>query len=162
MYGPLLLAYCNARFPATKKEPAKHHFYVAHPSLEANVTTTGTTSSVSLAWGAVTGATSYKVYRGTAAGLESVFYTTTTNSFTDTGAASTVGTVPTVNTTATATPGFTITFSDVTSDAGTRYQTATHNMTRCFCSVAHKNPRAPAGEPVPTLAGRDGPPVEMP
>ena len=120
------------------------------------------TSSVSLAWGAVTGATSYKVYRGTAAGLESVFYTTTTNSFTDTGAASTVGTVPTVNTTATATPGFTITFSDVTSDAGTRYQTATHNMTRCFCSVAHKNPRAPAGEPVPTLAGRDGPPVEMP
>ena len=32
MYGPLLLAYCNARFPATKKEPAKHHFYVAHPS----------------------------------------------------------------------------------------------------------------------------------
>ena len=112
-------------------------------SLEANVTTTGTTSSVSLAWGAVTGATSYKVYRGTAAGLESVFYTTTTNSHTDTGATSAAGTVPTVNTTAIVTAGFDITFNDVTSDAGTRYQTATHNMTRCFCSAAHeKSPRA--------------------
>ena len=139
-------------------------------SPEANVTTTGATSSVALAWAAVTGATSYKVYRGTAAGLESVFYTTATNSFTDTGAAATAGTVPTVNTTAVVTAGFTITFSDVTSDAGTRYQiwysagilnvwkdgtleysnvvnaavdTATPNMTRCLPLAAHKkSPRA--------------------
>ena len=132
----------------------------------------------------MTGATSYKVYRGTAAGLESVFYTTATNSFTDTGAAATAGTVPTVNTTAVVTAGFNITFSDVTSDAGTRYQiwysagvlsvwkdgtleysnvvnaavdTATPNMTRCLPLAAHKkSPRARGGEPVPTLARGPG------
>jgi hypothetical protein len=146
-------------------------------SPEASVTTTGTTSSVALAWAAVTGATSYKVYRGTAAGLESVFYTTSTNSFTDTGAAATAGTVPTVNTTAVITAGFTITFNDVTSDAGTRYQvwynagilsvwkdgtiehsnvanaTATHNMTRCLPPATHKNPRTPAGRASPDPPG---------
>ncbi len=129
----------------------------------------------------MTGATSYKVYRGTAAGSESVFYTTTTNSFTDTGAASTAGTVPTVNTTAIVTPGFTITFSDVTSDAGTRYQiwysagvlsvwkdgtlvdsnvanaavdTATPNMTRSLPLAAYKKS--------PRLRGRASPDPRWP
>lgn len=92
-------------------------------SPEASVTTTGTTSSVGLAWVAVTGATSYKVYRGTTAGGESTFYTTVTNSFTDTGAAGTAGTVPTANTTAGATPGFTVSFNgDVSSTSSTDYQ----------------------------------------
>ncbi|HEV2709144.1 MAG TPA: hypothetical protein VGU67_02925 [Edaphobacter sp.] len=68
-------------------------------SAEASTTTTGSTGSVALAWAAVSGATSYRVYRGTAAGAESVFYTTGTNSYTDTNAASTAGTVPTTNTT---------------------------------------------------------------
>lgn len=68
-------------------------------SNEVSVTTTGTTSSVALSWAAVAGATSYKIYRGTAAGAESVFYTSTTNSYSDTNAASAAGTVPTVNTT---------------------------------------------------------------
>ena len=81
--------------------------------------------------------------------------------------------MPTVNTTAVVTAGFTITFSDVTSDAGTRYQiwysagvlsvwkdgtleysnvvnaavdTATPNMTRCLPLATHKKSRAPAGE----------------
>jgi hypothetical protein len=71
-------------------------------SAEASVTTTGTTSSVALAWTAVASAASYKVYRGTAAAGENVFYTTATNSYTDTGAVSTAGTVPTSNTTGTA------------------------------------------------------------
>jgi len=91
-------------------------------SPEASVTTTGTTSSVGLAWATIAGATGYKVYRGTSAGGESVVYSTATNSYTDTGAASTAGTVPASNTTAGATPGFNITFNDVTADAGIRYQ----------------------------------------
>jgi hypothetical protein len=80
-----------------------------------------------------------------------------------------------------ATPGFTITFSDVTSDAGTRYQiwykagvlsvwkdgtleysnvvnapvdTLPPIMTRCLCSAAHKTLRARAGaSPDPCRAG---------
>lgn len=69
-------------------------------SPEATATTTGSTGSVALAWAAVSGATGYKIYRGTAAGAESVFFTSATNSFTDVGAAGTAGTVPTTNTSA--------------------------------------------------------------
>jgi hypothetical protein len=51
-------------------------------------------------WAAVTGATGYKIYRGTAAGAENVFYTVgAVTSFNDTGAASTNGTPPATNTT---------------------------------------------------------------
>lgn len=67
---------------------------------EATATTTGSTGSVALAWTAVTGATSYKIYRGTLAGAESVFFTSVTNSFTDVGGAGSAGTVPTTNTSA--------------------------------------------------------------
>jgi predicted secreted protein len=67
-------------------------------SPEATATTTGSTGSVALAWVAVSGATGYKIYRGTAAGAESVSFTSVTNSFTDVGAAGTAGTVPTTNT----------------------------------------------------------------
>jgi hypothetical protein len=68
-------------------------------SPEANATTTGATGSVQLTWTAITGATSYNVYRGTTAGGESVVFNTATASFTDTGAEGAAGTVPTVNTT---------------------------------------------------------------
>ena len=61
-------------------------------SAEATITTTGATSTVTVNWTAVAGATSYKIYRGTVAGGQNVFYTSTTNSFTDTGAAGTAGT----------------------------------------------------------------------
>lgn len=67
------------------------------PSSEVSVITTGTTSSVSLTWGAVTGATSYRIYRGTATNAQNVYYTSTTASYVDINAASTAGTVPTVN-----------------------------------------------------------------
>jgi hypothetical protein len=72
---------------------------------EVSATTTGTTGSVTLNWTAVPSATGYAVYRGTSAGGESVFYITGTNSFTDTGAAASSGTVTNVVTTTVATPG---------------------------------------------------------
>jgi len=72
---------------------------------ESSAVTTGSTGSVALTWTAVPSATGYVVYRGTSAGNESVFYLTSTNSFTDTGAANTAGSISNVVTTAVATPG---------------------------------------------------------
>lgn len=70
-------------------------------SNEVTAVLTGSTSSQPLTWVAITGATGYKVYRGTSAGAESVLVTSlgTVTSYTDTGAAGTAGTVPTANTT---------------------------------------------------------------
>lgn len=67
-------------------------------SPEATATTTGATSSVGLAWAAITGAIGYNVYRGTVTNTENVQYFTATNSFTDTGAATVADTVPATNT----------------------------------------------------------------
>lgn len=68
-------------------------------SNELSQITTGATSTVTVNWGSVAGATGYKIYRGTAAGAESVFYTVgAVVTFLDTGAASTAGTVPVTNT----------------------------------------------------------------
>ncbi|HKX73019.1 MAG TPA: hypothetical protein VJM32_03335 [Candidatus Saccharimonadales bacterium] len=61
---------------------------------EVNAVVTGPSGSVNLSWTAVAGAGSYRIYRGTSPGGENVYYTATTNSFTDTGGASTAGTVP--------------------------------------------------------------------
>lgn len=70
------------------------------PSNELSVTTTGTTSSNTLSWSAVSGATSYKVYRGTATNAENVFYTPgNVTSYVDTNAASTAGSPATTNNT---------------------------------------------------------------
>jgi len=53
---------------------------------ELSAGVTGPTGSVALAWTAVTGAVSYKVYRGTGAGSENVFYRPgNVTSFTDVG-----------------------------------------------------------------------------
>jgi hypothetical protein len=68
-------------------------------SAEASATTSGSTSSVALTWGAVTGATSYRIYRGTTAGGESVYYTSASANYTDTNAASNAGSPPATNTT---------------------------------------------------------------
>ncbi len=57
-------------------------------------TTTGSTSSVSLTWTADAGASSYRVYRGTAAGNGNRILFCRNQSFIDTGASSTGGTVP--------------------------------------------------------------------
>lgn len=69
------------------------------PSNEQSQITTGTTSSNTINWTAVTGATSYRIYRGTSTGAQNVYYTSAagTTSFLDTGAAATSGTVATVN-----------------------------------------------------------------
>ena len=68
-------------------------------SAEASATLSGT-GSINVQWGAVAGATSYRVYRGTTSGGENTYYTVTapTTSFNDTGAAGTGGTPPGSNT----------------------------------------------------------------
>jgi hypothetical protein len=74
-------------------------------SPEVSATTTGTTSSIALSWPAVTNATGYVIYRGTTAGGESAFFLSSTNSFTDSGAAGASGKVTNVATNSLATPG---------------------------------------------------------
>lgn len=64
----------------------------------ANITTTGATSSVALTWTAVPNAISYNVYGRTAA-AELKLANVTTNSYTDTGAATPSGALPASNTT---------------------------------------------------------------
>lgn len=65
-------------------------------SNEGSVVTTGATSSNTINWAAVTGATGYRVYRGTAAGLENTYFAVgAVTTFLDVGAAGTAGTPPT-------------------------------------------------------------------
>lgn len=58
-------------------------------SNEKTAAVTGPTGSVALSWGAVTGATGYKIYRGTSAGAENLLVAVvsggSTTSYTDTG-----------------------------------------------------------------------------
>jgi hypothetical protein len=54
--------------------------------------------TVTLTWSAVPFSTGYRVYRGTSSNGEDHYFFTTTNSFTDTGAAGTAGTPPGTNT----------------------------------------------------------------
>ena len=63
---------------------------------EQSITTgLGTTNSNTVNWSAVTGATGYRVYRGTTAGAESVYYQVgAVTSYVDTGAAGSVAATP--------------------------------------------------------------------
>jgi len=61
------------------------------------VIASGVTGSVALTWTAVNNAVSYRIYRGTVAGREGTFYSSATNSFTDTNAAGTSGRIQSVN-----------------------------------------------------------------
>lgn len=62
-------------------------------SNEVSVVTSGSTSSNTITWAAVPGATGYRIYRGTAAGGENVYYSVgVVTTYTDTNAASTGGT----------------------------------------------------------------------
>jgi len=71
-------------------------------SNEQSIVTTGATSSNTINWGAVTGATGYRIYRGATTGGQNVYYSVgAVTSFVDTGAISTGGTPPLVNTTTT-------------------------------------------------------------
>lgn len=77
-------------------------------SSEVSYVAGGTTSSVVLTWGSAQGATSYRIYRGVASNTQTLYYTSNTTNFTDTGAGgSSAGTVPVTNTAvkATAIPG---------------------------------------------------------
>ncbi|RJO74172.1 hypothetical protein D5S18_18640 [Nocardia panacis] len=66
-------------------------------SNEVTATTTGSTSSQVLTWTSVSGATGYKIYRGTSAGAENVLVATlgTVLTYTDTGSAGSASTPPT-------------------------------------------------------------------
>ncbi|ALY08926.1 major tail protein [Arthrobacter phage Savage2526] len=70
-------------------------------SNEITATTTGTTSTQVMTWGAVAGATGYKVYRGTFSGGQDKLVTTlgAVTTYTDTGTVGSAAAVPTVNTT---------------------------------------------------------------
>jgi hypothetical protein len=59
-------------------------------------TATVDTNNATVTWTAVTGATSYRVYRGTTAGSEDHYQTATSSPFTDTGATGTAASVNTV------------------------------------------------------------------
>lgn len=65
-------------------------------SNEVTAVTTGATSSQILNWTAVTGATGYKIYRGTAAGAENILVATVAavTTYTDIGGAGTAGAPP--------------------------------------------------------------------
>lgn len=64
-------------------------------SNEISITTTGATSTVTLNWDAVPGATGYRVYRGTVAGTQTEYYVVgTVITYVDTNAASTAGNPP--------------------------------------------------------------------
>lgn len=85
------------------------------PSAEKTITTTGSTSANTITWSAVTGATGYRIYRGTATGAENVYYTVgAVTNFTDTGATSTAGTPPVTNTTALSAPIASAPTADIT------------------------------------------------
>ncbi|MHB1423853.1 MAG: beta strand repeat-containing protein [Gemmataceae bacterium] len=68
------------------------------PSSKVSATTTGSTSAVTLSWSHVTGATGYKLYRGTARGAENTLIETITSgstlSFTDHGTETTTPASP--------------------------------------------------------------------
>lgn len=73
-------------------------FSAAGPENATAVATTGSASSIAWTWTAVSGAASYRIYVGTATGAEANYFTSTTNSFTQTAPATagTPGAVPTV------------------------------------------------------------------
>jgi YD repeat-containing protein len=63
-------------------------------STEISKAVTGPTGKVTLTWTAVSGATSYRIYRGTTSGGENTYYTSSTTSYTDTGATGTSASPP--------------------------------------------------------------------
>jgi hypothetical protein len=67
------------------------------PSVAKTQATTGSTSTVTVTWSAVTNATGYRIY-GRVAGVEKLLGSTTALTFTDTGAVPPLGDLPTVNT----------------------------------------------------------------
>lgn len=72
---------------------------LASPEAASNIATTGTTSTVTISWGAVPGASSYKVYGRTPGGELYIAAVTSGTTYTDTGAITPSGALPSSNTT---------------------------------------------------------------
>jgi hypothetical protein len=86
-------------------------------SNEVSQVTTGSTSTVTVNWTQVFGATGYKIYRSTASGAEVLIATVgAVGTYTDTGAAAGTATVPVLNTTATPVWGTALAAKTVTTD----------------------------------------------
>jgi parallel beta-helix repeat protein len=68
-----------------------------NPTIPTLNTATTSTNNAIVSWSAVTGATSYRIYRGTTPNAENVYFTSASSPFTDTGAAGTAGSVPTAS-----------------------------------------------------------------
>lgn len=105
-------------------------------SNEQSIATTGTTSANTISWAAITGATGYRIYRGTATGGENVFYSVgAVTSFMDTGAANTAGTPPASNTTGTKST-VTVSWAAITGATGYKiYRGTTAGGENVFYSV---------------------------
>jgi len=84
-------------------------------SANVSATTTSTDPSVTISWSAVTGARGYRIYRGTTAGTYTVYYevSSSTLSYTDTGASANSGSPPTTNNAYTFTNTVTVNWSAV-------------------------------------------------
>lgn len=86
-------------------------------STETSQVTTGSTSTVTVNWGAVTGATGYAVY-GRTTGAEQFIALTTATAYTDTGSIAPNGALPTSNTTSTTTNSITVKWSKIDNATG--------------------------------------------
>lgn len=86
-------------------------------STETSQVTLGATSTVTVNWGAVTGATGYAVY-GRTTGAEQQIALTTATSYTDTGAINPNGALPAANTTATTTNAIAVKWGEVDNATG--------------------------------------------
>lgn len=64
---------------------------VGAPSIERSVVIGGANNATSLGWTAVTGATGYRISRGTSSGAQAGYYAVTNTSYTDTNASFTAG-----------------------------------------------------------------------
>jgi hypothetical protein len=73
-------------------------FTILGSELSIAVPATTTTNIVTLAWPAVAGAISYRIWKGTATNAQTGYFTSSTPSFIDTGAALTAASVPTATT----------------------------------------------------------------
>jgi hypothetical protein len=69
-------------------------------STEVSCTISATSEACVISWNSVSGATKYRVWRGTSSGGENQYFETTTTSYTDTGTTGTSGTPPSAPTSA--------------------------------------------------------------
>lgn len=100
-------------------------------SNEVSKATTGSASTVTLTWGAVTGATGYKIYRSTTTGAEHFLATVgAVTTYTDTGTATTSTVVPTVSTIPVSETGYVRVWNPTNTDCWVKWmaQGSTLNM----------------------------------